>query len=169
METLADRFRRWYEYERDCNAKIVGMLRSVPESRRGEPAFTKALEKATHLVEAREVWLQRLGEYADGPAGWESTPASLQDLPARFRKIEEAWTQYLSRLDDAELASRFEYDYLADARYRRDIETVLTQLCGHAWYHRGQIASLVAGLGGTAVDTDYVYWNRGEKVGPAGV
>ena len=28
METLADRFRRWYEYERDCNAKSLGMLAS---------------------------------------------------------------------------------------------------------------------------------------------
>ena len=31
MKTLADRFRKWYEHERDCNSKIVGMLASVPE------------------------------------------------------------------------------------------------------------------------------------------
>jgi hypothetical protein len=35
MKSLADRFRRWYEYERDCNAKSLGMLASVPVERRG--------------------------------------------------------------------------------------------------------------------------------------
>jgi uncharacterized damage-inducible protein DinB len=35
---------------------------------------------------------------------------------------------------------------------------MLTQVFGHAWYHRGQIASLVAELGGKAVDTDFIFW-----------
>jgi hypothetical protein len=30
MKTLADRFRRWYEYERDCTSKTLEMLASVP-------------------------------------------------------------------------------------------------------------------------------------------
>jgi hypothetical protein len=33
MTSLADRFRRWYEYERDCNAKSLTMLASVPVER----------------------------------------------------------------------------------------------------------------------------------------
>ena len=44
--TLADRFRMWFAHERDCNAKIVQMLESVPASRRGDPAFVKARGKA---------------------------------------------------------------------------------------------------------------------------
>ena len=43
-------------------------------------------------------------------------------------------------------------------RYRWDVEGILTQVSGHAWYHRGQIAQLVAALGGKAVDTDYILW-----------
>ena len=163
--TLADRFRMWFAHERDCNAKIVQMLESVPASRRGDPAFVKAREKATHILEAREVWLQRMGRYADAPTSWETPPAEVEDVPRRFAKMEAAWEAYLAGLDDAELSRRFEYDFLADARYRRDVETVLTQLNGHAWYHRGQIATLVAGLGGKAIDTDYVFWRRGERVG----
>ncbi|MGC3966918.1 MAG: hypothetical protein QM775_05970 [Pirellulales bacterium] len=40
------------------------------------------------------------------------------------------------------------------------MEGTLTQVFGHAWYHRGQIAQLVAMLGGKAVDTDYILWCR---------
>jgi len=41
MKTLADRFRAWYEHERDCNAKIVAMLASVPAERRSEPELRR--------------------------------------------------------------------------------------------------------------------------------
>jgi uncharacterized damage-inducible protein DinB len=43
---------------------------------------------------------------------------------------------------------------------------VLTQLFGHAWYHRGQIAQLVAELGGKAVDTDYIFWCKLTPIEP---
>src|SRR5262245_51547964 len=109
MKTLADRFRRWYEHERDCNAKIVQMLASVPAERRSAPEFEKALGRATHLITAREIWLGRLGHYAAAPGSWNTPTASLEDLPRRFETIERAWTEYLSRLDEAELSRVFEF------------------------------------------------------------
>ena len=45
MKSLADRFRTWYEYERDCNAKSLEMLASVPEERRAAPEFQKAVDE----------------------------------------------------------------------------------------------------------------------------
>src|SRR5205085_10886522 len=57
MKTLADRFRRWYEYERDCNAKTLAMLASVPAERRTTPEFRKAVDRMAHLVAARQRWL----------------------------------------------------------------------------------------------------------------
>ena len=109
MKTLADRFRKWYEYERDCNSKIVGMLASVPVDRRGEAGFEKARAKATHLIVAREIWLKRLGHFDGAPAGWDVPAISLEELPSRFARIEGAWVKYLAVLEDAELVRRFEF------------------------------------------------------------
>jgi uncharacterized damage-inducible protein DinB len=164
MQTLADRFRRWYEHERDSNAKIVQMLASVPADRRGSPDFQRALAKATHLITAREIWLSRLGHIDGAPASWDTPTATLEELPRRFETIERAWTAYLSRLDDRELARVFEFSG-ASGRWRWNVEGTLTQVNGHAWYHRAQIATLVAGLGGKAIDTDYIFWARPEKLG----
>ncbi len=163
MKTIADRFRRWYAHERDCNAKIVQMLASVPIERRADPQFEKAMAKATHLITAREIWLKRLGRLDAAPAGWDVPAATLEELPARFARIEGAWTGYLEGLSDADLASTFEFGRV-DGRWRWNIEGLLTQVNGHAWYHRGQIASLVASLGGKAVDTDYIFWVGVEKL-----
>ncbi len=157
MKTLADRFRRWYEYERDCNAKSLEMLASVPAERRAAPEFQKAVDRMAHLVAARRRWLQRLGHLPEAPRLFPQG-TKLDDLPALSADTEAAWVAYLSRLDDAELARTLEWEAPDKRRYRWEVEGVLTQVFGHAWYHRGQIAQLVALLGGKAVDTDYVFW-----------
>src|SRR5437899_10993256 len=67
MKSLADRFRRWYEYERDCNAKSLQMLESVPAERRAAAEFQKAVDRMAHLVAARRRWLNRLGHFPEAP------------------------------------------------------------------------------------------------------
>jgi uncharacterized damage-inducible protein DinB len=73
----------------------------------------------------------------------------------------------LQRLDDAELNRVLEWEATDGHRYRWDVEGILTQVFGHAWYHRGQIAQLVASLDGKAVDTDYIFWSKLERIGPS--
>jgi uncharacterized damage-inducible protein DinB len=112
-----------------------------------------------HILAARRRWLHRLGHLADMPAAF-PTGVGLAELPAMAADTEAAWSAYLARLDDAELARVLEWEMADGKRYRWDVEGVLTQTFGHAWYHRGQIAQLVAMLGGKAVDTDYIFWSR---------
>ncbi|HEY2785436.1 MAG TPA: DinB family protein [Fimbriiglobus sp.] len=157
MTILADRFRTWYEYERNCNAATLAMLASVPAEKRSAAGFQKAVDKMAHLVAARRRWLHRLGHWPETP-GLFPQGNKLEDLPKQVADTEAAWVAYLARLDDADLAHEFEYTATEGKRYRWDVEGVLTQVFGHAWYHRGQIASLVADLSGKTVDTDYVFW-----------
>lgn len=168
MKTLADRFRYWYEYERDCNSKSLAMLASVPEDRRSTPEFQKAVGRMAHLLAARQRWLNRLGHWAHPPEVFPQG-TSLDDLSGMVAATEAAWVQYLSKLDEAELAREFEWQFPDGRRYRWNVEGVLTQVFGHAGYHRGQIAQLVAGLGGKAVDTDYIFWSQPVRLdAPAG-
>jgi uncharacterized damage-inducible protein DinB len=157
MKSLADRFIRWYEYERDCNAKSLEMLASVPAERRSAPEFQKAVDRMAHLVAGRRRWLHRLGHWPDAPATFPQGTA-LAELPKLVADTEAAWVAYLGRLEDRELARTLEWQMPDGHRYRWDVEGILTQTFGHAWYHRGQIAQLVAMLGGKAVDTDYIFW-----------
>jgi uncharacterized damage-inducible protein DinB len=164
VNTLADRFRQWYEYERDCNAKCLAMLASVPDDQRGRPEFQKAVDRMAHLVAARRRWLSRLGHWPDPPAPFPQG-TSLDALPEMISVTEAAWVKYLGQVDDNELAREFEWQFADGKRYRWNVEGVLTQTFGHAWYHRGQIAQLVAGLGGKAVDTDYIFWCKLTPIG----
>lgn len=157
--SFIERFRHWYEYEKNCNQKALQMLQSVPPASRSSPSFGRAVGKMTHLVAARHMWLFRLGVVADRPESW-FPPTSLEQLPAAINTVEERWTAYLARLTDADLSTEFSWMGTDGRRYKWRLLDLLTQVFGHAWYHRGQIAMLVNDLGGQAVDTDYIFWNR---------
>ncbi len=157
MKNLADRFRRWYEYEQDCNGKSLEMLESVPVERRSEADYRKAVDRMAHLVAARRRWLHRIGHWPESPVAFPQG-ATLAELRLDVADTEAAWVTYLSRLDDDELSRMIEWGAADGHRYRWEVEGVLTQVFGHAWYHRGQIAQLVATLGGKPVDTDYYFF-----------
>jgi uncharacterized damage-inducible protein DinB len=165
-DELIARYRRWFDYERDAHAKVFASLDTVPADRQSGPEYRKAVSLLGHVVAAREVWLWRLGVLATqpGPLFRDDDP----DLPrtaATWEKVQAAWATYLAGLTDADLARVFEYQSFDAGRFRNRIEDVLTQLFGHSWYHRGQIAVLVRAAGGTPAVTDLIYWCREPVVG----
>ena len=45
-----ERDRDLYEYEKDCNAKMLTMIGSVTEANRSDARFQKAIDLAAHLA-----------------------------------------------------------------------------------------------------------------------
>ena len=157
--TFLDRFRHWYDHERDCNAKVIAMLESVPDERRSSEPFIRALQKGVHLQATRHMWLHRLGVCDDRPDDWFPS-ATLDQLPAITDKAERLWLDYLASLTEADLLADVSWRGKDDTRYRYPLIDLLTQISGHAWYHRGQIATLVKDAGGQPTNTDYIFWDR---------
>jgi uncharacterized damage-inducible protein DinB len=158
-DTLISRYRRWFEYEKDSHARTVESLTAVPEQLRKSEGFSKAVYLMSHIVAARRMWLFRFGltkEKAELFPG----ETRLEELPTQLAEMETLWTQYLNQLDDTELARVFEYQSYEGSRFRNTVEEILTQLFGHSWYHRGQIAQLVRSIGGEPAVTDFVFWAR---------
>jgi uncharacterized damage-inducible protein DinB len=157
---LADRYRRWFVYERDSHAKVLASLHSVPAEHCSDPAFAKAITLLAHIAAARQLWLYRFGVAGEAPRDFFPAGLTLAEVESRLEAVQAAWDTFLARLDDTELARTFRYQSLDGGRFRNTIEDILTQLFGHSWYHRGQIASLVRAAGGEPAITDFVYWAR---------
>jgi uncharacterized damage-inducible protein DinB len=160
MSSIADRFRRWFEYEKDAHGKVVKSLDSVPADRRSSPEYKRAVSILGHIAAARGIWLYRLGVATTAPTALFPENLSVAEVASQLQSIHKQWDLYLSRVTDEELAKTFEYKSLDAGRFRNRIEEITTQLFGHSWYHRGQIAILVRQAGGTPAATDFVYWCR---------
>jgi uncharacterized damage-inducible protein DinB len=164
MRAIAERYMRWFEYEQNAHAKVVRSLETVPAERRTSLEFRRAVSILAHIAAARRVWLNRFGVTQGTPAALFPEGAELDDVVSSLEQVQQLWADYLAQLTDEELARTFEYQSLDAGRFRNTIEDILTQLFGHSWYHRGQIAMLVRASGGEPAATDLVYWCR-EPVG----
>jgi uncharacterized damage-inducible protein DinB len=160
MKSQSDRIRYWYDHERDCNTKTLAMIESVPAERRVTPEFQRAVDLMAHMVSARRMWLFRLGHAPQPPTGWSPEGTTVGDLPEMVSSIEAAWANYLGKLTDDDLARELEWEGADKSRWRWPVEKILTQVSGHAWYHRGQIVVLVGALGGKTMSTDLIFWDR---------
>ena len=169
MRTRADDYRRWFDYERDSHAKVLAALNAVPPERRGAPEFRKAAALLGHIIEARRLWLFRMGAAQEGPklADMFAEGASLPELSNRLEEMHAAWSRHLATLDDAAIARHFEYRSFEGQPFRNVVADILTQLYGHSLYHRGQIALLMRTMGEEPAATDFLFWTR-EALEPPG-
>jgi uncharacterized damage-inducible protein DinB len=158
-QSMIDRYRRWFEYEKDSHAKTLLSLNAVPDDQRQTEAFRKAVYLLGHIIAARRMWLFRLG-VAGQNAELFPSEVTLAELPEQISEMEKLWVRYLAHIDDDELARVFEYQSYEGPHFRNTIEEILTQLFGHSWYHRGQIAQLIRSIGAEPAVTDFVFWAR---------
>ena len=158
--TPPEDYRLWFEYEKDSHQKVLESLNAVPEQLRSSPVFHKAVDLMAHLIAARWLWLYRFGVAAEPPREMFPENVPLEDLPRRLSEMESAWSPYLARLNADEIARVFDYRSLDAGSFRNTIGDILTQLFGHSWYHRGQVAALVRSLGCDPAITDFVFWTR---------
>lgn len=158
--TASDRYRRWFEYEKESHAKVLQSLEAVPAKLRSQPGFQKALTLMGHIAAARRIWLFRFGVAKDAPTAFFPQGSGLAELKVELEKMHQLWSGYLNQLNDLELARKFEYRSTEGDWFRSSIEDVLTQLFGHSLYHRGQIAALLRSIGAEPAATDFVFWSR---------
>ena len=156
---LIDRYRRWFDYEKDSHARTIASLHAVPEELRDGEAFRRAVYLMGHIVAARRMWLFRLGITGQN-AELFPQDVTLEQVTDQVSEMETLWSAYLMRVDDFDLEQVFEYQSYEGPRFRNTIEDILTQLFGHSWYHRGQIAQLVRSMGMEPAVTDFVFWAR---------
>lgn len=156
---MIESYRRWFTYERNAHALVLDSLRRLDTTQQASPLFQKAVDLLAHVVAARRMWLFRFGVAAEN-ADLFPRNTQLESLQVLLTQMEESWILYLDSLSDADLDRVFEYQSYEGQHFRNTIGDILTQLFGHSWYHRGQIAALVRSMGGEPAVTDFVYWTR---------
>src|SRR4051794_39733652 len=95
--TLASRFQRWFEYERDAHEKVLRSLETVPADRRAGPEFQRAVSILAHVAAARKVWLVRLG-LAEGQVSLAPKEATLAQVVQTLDAVHALWAEYLARV-----------------------------------------------------------------------
>ncbi|MBX7104391.1 MAG: DinB family protein [Gemmataceae bacterium] len=157
---LADRFRRWFDYERDVHQLTLESLSAVPVEGQTRLEFRRAVSLMGHIIAARRLWLSRIAAEYPRPTVLFPENVSLEAVAAESNHAESDWEKYLTTSDDNELQRDVEYRSTDGGRFCSRVEDILAQLFTHSAYHRGQIAMLVRQVGGQPAMTDFIFWSR---------
>lgn len=160
MLSNIDRYRRWFEYEKDAHQKTLASLHALTGEQHSSAQFQKAVDLFAHIMAARQMWLFRWGLNQNWTPDLFPKNVAFETLDDLAEKTHAMWSAHLESLNDDELLRVFEYQSIDGKKFRNSVEDILTQLFGHSWYHRGQIAQIVKSLGGEPAVTDFVYWCR---------
>ena len=155
-----EQYKTWFEYEKDSHAKTINSLLAIPAEKRHIKEFQKAVDLFAHIIGARILWLYRFGFLSEMSENLFPTNVKVEELSSMADKMYSSWDDYFNKLDEKEFNRIFEYKSTEGLWYTNKVEELITQLFGHSWYHRGQIAMLVRMIGGTPAETDYVFWKR---------
>ncbi|MEW6128634.1 MAG: DinB family protein [Acidobacteriota bacterium] len=155
-----ERFRRWFDYEMDAHQQTIDSLNGVADDLRKLPAFQEAVDLFAHLMCARKLWLYRFGVANEAVTELFPRGVALESLQSIADEVHQVWKNYLNQLDDEGLQRSFVYQAFDGGKFKNTIGDILTQLFGHSWYHRGQIAHLLRAIGAEPAATDFVYWCR---------
>ena len=86
------------------------------------------------------------------------TPAGIGEMQQLFSEAHEQGSNYISRLDDAELGRQLEFPRFPD--FHPAVRDALMQVIMHSEHHRAQCATRLRDLGGKPPVTDYIIWVR---------
>ncbi|MEP6755393.1 MAG: DinB family protein [Chthonomonadales bacterium] len=153
---VIERYRELFEYEIDCNEKMLQMIATVPTENHSDARYQQAVSIADHIVACRENWLDRMINNGGDQGPWYDENSDVSSLSARMDATHCAWKSYLDGLSDGGLPVDFEFAMRDGSRALWNIEGQIKQMMGHSNYHRGQVTLLVDQLGGTVQDTDYL-------------
>lgn len=161
MNEAVQAYRRWFDYEKDSHEKVLASLTNTSEHLRSADEFQKAIDLMAHIIAARLMWLERFGSgEKNQPIELFPRNTVLSELAARLDQMHSTWSRYFDQLTETELSRVFTYTSYEGKRFANAVEDILTQLFGHSWYHRGQIALLLRQIGAEPAATDFVFWTR---------
>ena len=116
--------------------------------------------KWTHLLDAIDRWLARIGGRNPGgmPDPWRL--ATIKQLEAHKSSVLQRWEAFLATLDEERIAQTIEWRGLKGESLAMPLGSILQQLLWHGQYHRGQISSALRAIGKQPPATDLLIFMR---------
>lgn len=116
--------------------------------------------KWTHLLDAMDLWLTRIGGRNPGamPDPWRLQ--TVKQLEAHKGAVLHRWENFLATLDEERIGHTIEWRSLKGEPLAMPLGNILQQLLWHGQYHRGQISAALRAIGRQPPATDLLLFFR---------
>lgn len=139
-----------FEYNYHCNNQLIDLFENqkqlLPE---------KSILLLNHLMNAQEIWNNRILETKSAVGVWEIRPLD------HLKKINEInHNLSLHILETIPLDRTIEYTNSKGIAFSNSVQDILFHVMNHSTYHRAQIASDLKANGIEPLNSDYIFYKR---------
>lgn len=149
METI----QKMYEHLIWANKRILATLHTINEEQQ------EVIRLFSHILFSEIVWMARLqGIDSSKLPLW--AEVDLKFCDQLVKKNEENIISYLLIAKKEDLEKTITYKNSKGNEFQNTIRDILTHVCLHGHYHRGQINSKLRSLGAEPVVLDFIHYIR---------
>jgi len=132
---------RVFSYKAKANEEILTAMRQFDDA---SPAKEIAIRVLSHTYVVDRIFAANLTETEHGYTSPNTRHApSLEELSAAIKTRDQWYIDYVSRLDEAQLAERIDFTFTDGLPGRMSREEMLTHLTIHGAGHRGQVGLIM--------------------------
>ncbi|GGC27001.1 hypothetical protein GCM10011386_18810 [Parapedobacter defluvii] len=143
-------FENLFTYNHHCNQQLAAILSEKPEQ-----ADVKSMSLFSHMLNAHQIWNNRILGQPTGCTVWESRPSDA------FAAIDQHnFNQTITLLGSFGLTDPITYKTSDGRPFVNTVGDILFHVINHSTYHRGQIALLFRQNGMEPLITDYIFYKR---------
>jgi uncharacterized damage-inducible protein DinB len=150
---MKDHFRKLYEHLEWADARVLKSLRDA------HSVLKKDLDLYSHILGSEHVWLSRIKRTPAKVAVWPTL--TLDEAERLAAENVAAFEGVISELTEESRDTPITYRNSAGDQFTSTLEDILTHVCLHGAYHRGQIAASIRAAGDVPSPTDYIAFARG--------
>lgn len=143
-------YKELFEYNHHMNQKVIQSF-----IQHSDKASEKAVKLINHILNAHQVWNNRIDPKEDVSAVWQ-----IHSL-GKLKEIDlYNFERSLEILELKDLNATLEYTSTKGENFSNQVKEVLFHVINHSTYHRAQIASDFKESGITPEVTDYIVYKR---------
>jgi uncharacterized damage-inducible protein DinB len=143
-------FKEFFEYSHHFNQKLWDVFNDNPNR-----VSEKALKLYNHILNAHQVWNNRIEPKQTSFGVWEIHPFS------ELKGIDKVnYEQTLLILEKFDLNDNISYTNTKGQAFNNSIRDILFHAINHSTYHRGQIATELRQNELEPLNTDYIFYKR---------
>ncbi|PSJ61047.1 DinB family protein [Kumtagia ephedrae] len=165
---MKQHFQMFAAYNRWANQRVydaVAELTAEEFSRDTGAFFTSAMGTLNHLLATDRIWMKRFTGEGDAPARLDAI-LHRDFAPLRKARIAEddRIVGWIAGLGEEQFAGRFTYITATDVRtISQRLAPALAHLFNHQTHHRGQMHTILTGLGKPSLTLDLIYFQRTDE------